>query len=85
MAAATGPIRQAIVRKLTETFRPIHLDVINESHMHNVPKDSETHFKVLLFPNIFSKYETHHFLPHTFIYLNLQLRHKRAPMCIFQK
>lgn len=27
---------------------PHHFDVINESHMHNVPKDSETHFKVVL-------------------------------------
>ena len=34
--------------KLNKAFRPIHLEVINESHRHNVPKGSETHFKVIV-------------------------------------
>mmetsp|Transcript_112945 Transcript_112945/g.326278 ORF Transcript_112945/g.326278 Transcript_112945/m.326278 type:complete len:142 (+) Transcript_112945:77-502(+) len=42
------PVEAAIRTKLTESFSPIHLDVFNESHMHNVPKDSETHFKVVV-------------------------------------
>ena len=27
---------------------PVHLEIINESHMHNVPRGSETHFKVVV-------------------------------------
>ena len=30
--------------RLSEALSPIHLEVINESHMHNVPKGSETPF-----------------------------------------
>ncbi len=41
-------IQQRIEAKLKETLDPSHLEVINESHMHNVPKGSETHFKVVV-------------------------------------
>ena len=41
-------IQQRIETKLKETLAPSHLEVINESHMHNVPKGSETHFKVVV-------------------------------------
>jgi len=37
-----------IVKKITESFNPTHLEVINESYLHNVPKGSETHFKVIV-------------------------------------
>ena len=47
MNTTSGPITSSIETKLTEAFKPIHLDIINESYMHNVPKGSETHFKVL--------------------------------------
>lgn len=43
-----GPIEQAIAEALTEKLQPIHLEVVNESYMHNVPKGAETHFKVLV-------------------------------------
>lgn len=33
---------------LQKNFQVDHLEVINESHSHNVPKDSETHFKIIL-------------------------------------
>lgn len=46
--ASTGPIQSAIQETLTENLQPVHLEVINESYMHNVPKGSETHFKVLV-------------------------------------
>ncbi|ATF08590.1 BolA/IbaG family iron-sulfur metabolism protein [Candidatus Enterovibrio altilux] len=39
-------IQQKIQQKLTVAFSPIFLDVVNESHMHNVPVGSESHFKV---------------------------------------
>ncbi len=41
-------IESIIEDKLMSAFTPIHLDVINESHQHNVPQGSESHFKVIL-------------------------------------
>lgn len=41
-------IQATITRKLEEHFSPVHLQVVNESHMHNVPPGSESHFKVVL-------------------------------------
>lgn len=49
-----GPIEAAIVTKLTERFQPSHLEVVNESHMHSVPRNSETHFKVLVVSEVFA-------------------------------
>jgi stress-induced morphogen len=49
------PVTDAIRHKLTEAFRPTHLEVINESHMHSVPKDSETHFKVVVVSTTFEE------------------------------
>lgn len=41
-------IQSAISDKLKKQFNPAHLEVTNESHMHSVPPNSETHFKVIL-------------------------------------
>lgn len=41
-------VQTAIEQKLAESFTPNHLEVINESHMHNVPPGSESHFKVVI-------------------------------------
>jgi BolA protein len=41
-------VKERIEGKLKEALDPSHLEVINESHMHNVPKGSETHFKVIV-------------------------------------
>jgi stress-induced morphogen len=38
--------QQRITEKLRETLTPSVLEVENESHGHNVPKGSETHFRV---------------------------------------
>jgi BolA protein len=46
-------IQQTIEAKLAEHFDPIHLEVINESFMHNVAEGSESHFKVVLTSNLF--------------------------------
>lgn len=43
-----APIEKAITEALTKNLSPVHLEVINESYMHNVPKGAETHFKVLV-------------------------------------
>src|SRR5512139_1784832 len=37
-----------LTQRLSEAFVPEHLEVINESHMHSVPKGSETHFRVVV-------------------------------------
>ena len=37
-----------IEQTLTEALSPMHLQVIDESHMHNVPEGAESHFKVLV-------------------------------------
>jgi BolA family transcriptional regulator, general stress-responsive regulator len=41
-------VRDDIARKLAERFALDHLEVENESGGHNVPRGSETHFKVVL-------------------------------------
>lgn len=43
-----NPVESRIITKLTASFQPAHLQVVNESHMHSVPPGSETHFKVVL-------------------------------------
>ncbi|MDX1451311.1 MAG: BolA/IbaG family iron-sulfur metabolism protein [Oleiphilaceae bacterium] len=46
--------QQAIEKAIREAFDVVHLQVENESHMHSVPPNSETHFKVVLVTNDFS-------------------------------
>jgi BolA protein len=41
-------LAERIETKLRAALEPVTLVVENESHMHNVPKGSETHFKVLV-------------------------------------
>ncbi len=48
VTGSTGPVWDRIVTALIETFAPTHLDVMNESSSHSVPKGSETHFKVVV-------------------------------------
>ncbi|XP_077288860.1 bolA-like protein DDB_G0274169 isoform X2 [Arctopsyche grandis] len=42
------PVESAIRHKLQRQLTAHHVEVVNESHMHNVPEDAETHFKVLI-------------------------------------
>lgn len=41
-------MQDKIAAKLTLDFTPLHIEVENESHTHNVPEGSESHFKVTL-------------------------------------
>ncbi|MCB1722343.1 MAG: BolA/IbaG family iron-sulfur metabolism protein [Chromatiaceae bacterium] len=41
-------MQQQIEQRLRESFAPLHLEVQNESHMHNVPEGSQSHFRVVL-------------------------------------
>jgi len=42
------PVEASINAKLAAVFAPEYIAVTNESHMHSVPRNSETHFKVVL-------------------------------------
>lgn len=48
----TSTVQKALERKLA-ACDPIHLEVVNESGNHNVPKGSETHFKVVMISDKF--------------------------------
>ncbi|CAH2070960.1 unnamed protein product, partial [Iphiclides podalirius] len=48
MDTVTGMVANSIRSKLQTALEATHLDVINESYMHNVPKGAETHFKVVV-------------------------------------
>ncbi len=39
-------IQATIEEKINQALKPEYLEVLNESHMHNVPPGSESHFKV---------------------------------------
>lgn len=52
------PVTAAIHEILTKAFEPAHLEVINESYKHKVPKDSETHFKVVVVSGQFETAKT---------------------------
>ncbi len=41
-------VKDIIEQKINDGFKVQHLTVENESHMHNVPPGSESHFKVVL-------------------------------------
>ncbi|KAL0882616.1 hypothetical protein ABMA27_001053 [Loxostege sticticalis] len=48
MSSSPGVVENTIRSKLQTVLEAKHLDVINESYMHNVPKGAETHFKVVV-------------------------------------
>lgn len=47
-------IEQSIKSKLSTNLKTNYLEVINESYMHNVPKNAETHFKVVVVTDLFN-------------------------------
>ena len=55
---SSGPVSEAITTKLQNAFHPTHLEIRNESHMHNVPENSETHFKVIVISDKFKGAKT---------------------------
>ncbi len=42
------PVHAKIKALLSTHFEPEYLEVVNESHQHNVPEGAETHFKVVI-------------------------------------
>jgi BolA protein len=55
-----SPIAIAIENKLKAQFAPSYLQVINESGNHNVPKGSESHFKLVIVSSHFEGHRTLH-------------------------
>ncbi|XP_011350410.1 bolA-like protein DDB_G0274169 isoform X1 [Ooceraea biroi] len=53
--ALGGPTENSIREKLQVALKPLHCDIINESYMHNVPKGSETHFKIVVVSEKFNQ------------------------------
>lgn len=45
---------RSINETLQRNFQPQYLEVLNESHSHNVPANSETHFKVVIVTAMFT-------------------------------
>lgn len=48
------PVQDALTRKISAGIAAEHLDIVNESHMHSVPPNSETHFKVVVASDAFA-------------------------------
>lgn len=46
-------VQSAIEQKLSAALNPVYCEVLNESHMHSVPPNSETHFKVTIVSSLF--------------------------------
>jgi BolA protein len=42
-----------IRERLSEALKPVHLEVADESHMHNVPTGAESHFNVFVVSEAF--------------------------------
>jgi stress-induced morphogen len=51
MASVSDRLSSAFHEKLAPL---VHCEILNESYMHSVPKDSETHFKVILVSSQFA-------------------------------
>lgn len=39
---------ETLMHQNLQALQPMHLELVNESHMHNVPEGSESHFKVVV-------------------------------------
>ena len=48
-------IEKKIINSLKENFKLASLKIVNESFMHNVPKGSESHFKIVIVSDNFIK------------------------------
>ena len=46
-------LAEVIDGKLREALAPEHVELVNESYMHSVPKGAETHFRVVVVSRVF--------------------------------
>ena len=47
-------VQDSIEARLRAAYEPAHLEVVDESHQHNVPRGAESHFRVTLVADAFS-------------------------------
>ncbi len=47
-------MQQQIEQKLMNAFDPVHLEVIDESHEHNVPEGAQSHFRTIIVTDQFT-------------------------------
>lgn len=46
-------VKETIESKLKDKLKPDFIEAVNESHMHNVPPGSESHFKLIVVSDLF--------------------------------
>ena len=64
-----GSIENKIINTLNECMNISSLKILNESYMHNVPEDSESHFKLVIVSNDFNNLS--HLQRHKLVYKHL--------------
>lgn len=47
-AKSAGSMHRTIETKVRDAFAPTHIEVTDESYMHDVPEGAESHFRVLV-------------------------------------
>jgi BolA family transcriptional regulator, general stress-responsive regulator len=53
MAVSIGSVQEMVEDRLNDGLSPVYLTVENESYMHSVPADAETHFRIVIVANAF--------------------------------
>ena len=64
-----GSIENKIINTLNECMNICSLKILNESFMHNLPKDAESHFKLVIVSNDFNNLS--HIQRHKLVYKHL--------------
>ena len=64
-----GSIKNKIINTLNECMNISSLKILNESFLHNVPEDVESHFKIVIVSNDFNNLS--HIQRHKLIYKHL--------------
>ena len=65
-----GSIENKIINTLNECMNISSLKILNESFLHNVPEDVESHFKIVIVSNDFNNLS--HIQRHKLIYKHLE-------------
>ena len=53
MAVSVGGVQEMVEYRLVEGLAPVYLTVENESYMHSVPANAETHFRIVVVAEAF--------------------------------
>jgi len=54
MSESNTPVEDRLRKKLAQALTPVHMELVNESHMHNVAPGSEMHFKLVIASPVFA-------------------------------